>query len=153
MIDDLGDHWQKIKQQERQQQSLLEGISPSLPSLTRAQKIQERVRVVGFDWENPQQVYTQLRSEVDEVSDALVHKHKDDVLEEIGDVMFCCVNLIRHLGGDAETVMRESNQKFQNRFQTMESFAQLQNQRLESLSSQQLEELWKKAKHHLAKSR
>lgn len=146
-IGSLGDHWQKIKQQERANASLLSEIATSLPALTQAQKIQERVRIVGFDWENPQQVFEQLQSEVAEVDEALAHKQVSDVLEEVGDVMFCCVNLIRHLGGNAETVMRNSNAKFRQRFEKMEEIAQPSG--LGEFSPWALEALWKQAKKQL----
>ncbi len=152
-VSDLEKQWETIKKQERVQhnigntESILNDIAYNLPALSIAKKLQTRVASVGFDWEKQSEVLTQLKSEVIELEEAFTQNDKMAVLDEVGDVMFSCVNLIRHLREDPEQVMRQSCRKFEGRFRALESILESQNMPVEDANIIQLEEAWTQAKY------
>ncbi len=99
----------------------LDGVSPALPALTRAVKLQRRAARVGFDWPGPEPVFAKVAEELDEVRGAVSDgEGAQRVGEELGDLLFSCVNLARHLEHDPETVLRTANLRFTQRFAAME---------------------------------
>ncbi|MCF6765275.1 nucleoside triphosphate pyrophosphohydrolase [Thiotrichales bacterium 19S3-7] len=148
---ELERQWEAIKKQERQlkyknKQSILDEITQTMPALSVANKLQIRASQVGFDWDSKSHVFKQLHSEIGELAMALEGETNDRILDEIGDVMFCCVNLIRHLRADPEQVMRQANHKFEKRFRYIENTLHQSGQSIESASVEQMEILWQKAK-------
>lgn len=149
-IDALEKQWQIIKQKERNQKarktvtSVFNEIATNLPALSMANKLQSRVASVGFDWNNIADVMAQLVSEVTELQQVLLDPKK--AIEELGDLMFSCVNLSRHLKADPEQVLRQANQKFKTRFQGMEAALSQNNKTVENTTLEELERLWKKQK-------
>lgn len=143
--------WEAIKQQEREQkgaQGLLDDVPKALPAMVRAAKLQKRAGRVGFDWENRQGVLQKLQEELAELEDAVVADSTASIEEELGDVLFTCINLARHVGCDAESALRRANTKFEQRFRQVEEglqarSAQYQHQKFDSAT---LEELWLNAK-------
>ncbi|MAH83502.1 MAG: nucleoside triphosphate pyrophosphohydrolase [Rhodospirillaceae bacterium TMED8] len=120
--------WEDIKAAERKNkanandQSVLADIPIALPALIRAEKLQKRASGIGFDWPNTERVMEKVREEVDEVEAELVNGLSQDRLkDEIGDLMFVCVNLARKIGIDPETALRAANAKFEKRFRLMET--------------------------------
>ncbi len=119
--------WEKHKAQERalkgkqEDNSVLAGVALGLPGLMRAQKLQKRAARVGFDWPEPEGVMQKLNEELLELTGELDSGDKHHIADEVGDVLFTCVNLARHLGVDAEEAMRAANAKFERRFRQMES--------------------------------
>lgn len=102
--------------------SVLDGISHTLPATSRAQKLQRRAAQVGFDWPSPAGVIAKIGEELDELQTSLSHDDPvERVQEELGDLLFSCVNLARHLELDAETALRHANRKFETRFRDMEA--------------------------------
>ncbi|TNF69988.1 MAG: nucleoside triphosphate pyrophosphohydrolase [Gammaproteobacteria bacterium] len=143
--------WEEIKKQERklklqEKHSILDEITQSMPSLSVANKLQTRASQVGFDWRSRKEVFKQLHSEVDELNFALDNESDDEILAEIGDIMFACVNLIRHLRADPEQVMRKANHKFERRFRYIEETLHKCGQSLEDASIDEMDKLWHKAK-------
>ena len=143
--------WEKQKAIERSesldQNGALEGVALALPALMRAQKLQKRAARVGFDWPNIEPVMEKIREEIDEVIDALNSKrNKDHIAEEIGDLLFSCVNLARHTGIDAEQALMGANEKFQQRFKFIELQLNDSGKNVEECSLELLEELWNEAK-------
>jgi ATP diphosphatase len=140
------------KQQETFQQSLpvsvLNDIPLSLPALSRAQKIQKRCATVGFDWHSPEQVLDKVREEVEEVQVEQDAGERELLGEEIGDLLFACVNLARVHKFDAESVLRQANHKFEKRFRGVEALAHEQGSHLERLSLPEMEALWVKVKEN-----
>ena len=141
--------WETFKAGERQSlddDSVLAGVPLALPALVRAQKLQARAARVGFDWHQIPAVLDKLQEELDELKAAcenaepLPRQH-----EELGDLLFSCVNLARHLQADAETLTRHASQKFETRFRWMESLTDSEHG-LEALSADELEALWRQAK-------
>ena len=152
-VSDVSDGWEKIKRTERQrkqQPGILDDIPVSLPALTRAQKIQKRASRVGFDWADVAGVFEKLEEEICELKEALVEGEKAAIESELGDVLFCVVNLARHLDFDAETAMRGATRKFEGRFRLMEEQAIANGSRLEDESVSTLEARWQTAKRDLS---
>ena len=148
-VSDVSDSWEKIKRTERQgkqQSGILDDIPVSLPALTRAQKIQKRASRVGFDWADVAGVFEKLEEEICELKEALVEGKEPAIESELGDVLFCVVNLARHLNFDAETVTRGATRKFEGRFRFMEEQAIASGSRLEDESVNTLEARWQAAK-------
>ncbi|MHB1355445.1 MAG: bifunctional methyltransferase/pyrophosphohydrolase YabN [Anaerolineae bacterium] len=137
--------WEQIKRQERgdKQKSLLDGISRALPALLQAMEIQRRVTRVGFDWPNAEQVMDKVLEELDE------WRHADDPKSrssELGDLLFSLVNLARWYELDAESSLRQTNQRFTRRFAYMERQAARKGQALEKLDPLEMDALWEHAK-------
>jgi len=141
--------WEKQKHSERQKKSkqgtgsLLDDIPSVLPELKRAQKIQKRVAKQGFDWSNIAQVWDKLEEESNEVKDAAKTENKQHLEEEIGDLLFVCVNLARHYKVDADIALRVANKKFEKRFRKVEAIA---SKGIAKYTPEQLEEFWQQAK-------
>lgn len=141
--------WEVIKQAERdskQQSQILSDVPIALPALPRAQKLQKRVAQVNFDWPDASAVLDKLQEEVDELRVAVASAKAADIHDEMGDVLFTCVNLARHLGLDAEETLRQSSTKFEKRFSHMEAAAEAGGRALDALSQEQLDQLWSLAK-------
>lgn len=139
--------WEAMKREERRdsdQHGLLDNVAHALPALMRAQKLQKRAAKVGFDWPDRQGVLDKLHEELQELAQA--GQDPEAVLEECGDLLFSCVNLIRHAGVDAEEALRRANRKFERRFRCMESALQAQGQDIHDAGPQALDRLWDEAK-------
>jgi ATP diphosphatase len=146
------DNWEKSKAAERDQKSvsekasLLAGVAQSLPALKRAQKLQKRAARVGFDWPQVAPVLDKLDEEITELRAALAAGDKAAQQEELGDLLFTCVNLARHLDVDSEEALRQCNRKFEQRFGYIERSLQQQGREMSACSSDELEDLWQAAK-------
>jgi len=136
--------WQRAKAAKRK--SVVENIPQTLPALTRAVKLNDRVSAIGFDWDNPQQVINKVREELDELESSLESGHEKQVQDELGDVLFACANLSRHLKTDAETALRHANRKFIERFQILEGLAKERNLKITELTFNELDALWQEVK-------
>ena len=150
--DQLHQQWDQIKQLERAErssaesvttESALDNLTDGLPGLIKAWKLQEKASKVGFDWDNVEGVQQQLLSELKEIEDATDSAH---IEEEIGDLLFCAVNLARHHGVHPEMALTKANVKFERRFRAMESLSESQEKVFESLSLQEKDELWNQVK-------
>jgi tetrapyrrole methylase family protein/MazG family protein len=146
--------WEKLKSQEKtglKRASRLDGIPKHLGALQRGQRMQEKAARVGFDWPNVVGVLDKLHEEMLELAQAQRAKQDDaHVREELGDVFFTLVNLARSLGIDAESAVREANDKFYRRFGFMERAAAQSGKALSDLTLDELEELWQQAKTQAA---
>lgn len=154
-VEEVRHSWESIKQREREarnQSGVLADIPLALPALSRAQKVQKRVAQVNFDWPDTAAVMDKLREELDELRLAMCAQDSRGVDEEMGDVLFTCVNLARHLGLDAERSLRSSTVKFERRFQAMESRVATAGEELSSLGEERYDQLWRQAKSDLARS-
>lgn len=142
--------WEAIKQTERASRSLggvLDDVPVALPALPRAQKLQKRAALVGFDWQDIDGVLARMDEEIRELRAALQVDSRPEIAEEMGDVLFTCVNLARHLELDAETVLRQASAKFESRFRDMEAAAATAGRAsLAELTADELDRLWVAAK-------
>lgn len=148
-VEDVKESWESIKEAERHARSrpgILADVPLALPALPRAQKLQRRAARVNFDWPEAGAVLGKLREEIDELEQALAGEGPDAVREEMGDLLFTCVNLARHLGLDAEGSLRQASTKFERRFRAMEALAGEVGGSLEGLDAEALEALWEQAK-------
>jgi MazG family protein len=118
--DEVLRNWEKLKAQEKGQRGILAGVPRSMPALTRAQRIGEKVSRVGFDWEDAAGSRTKVAEEIGELDRAIEQGDAHAIEEETGDVLFALVNLSRHLGVDAEAALRRTIDKFTARFAHVE---------------------------------
>lgn len=141
--------WEAIKREERKEKSqegVLADVPVALPALPRAQKLQKRAAQVNFDWSDTNAVLSKLEEEIAELREAMAVGQKEEIAEEMGDVLFSCVNLSRHLGLDAEASLRGASSKFERRFMAMEASAAAADTSLQALSAAELDALWEAAK-------
>lgn len=136
---------QKSKGQKTQTESML-SVPRELPALMRAQKIQHKAAKIGFDWDNADGAFEKLYEEINELKTAMEHGSKAEIDDELGDVLFSCVNISRFVGADSEEALTASTDKFLSRFALVEQMAKEQGIDMKSSSIQQLDELWDKAK-------
>ena len=161
--DQVVTNWEKIKGQEREikrakQQaadsdvgqteslSILDEVPRALPALERARKLQKKAARAGFDWTEIAPVIAKLREELDEFEQALSEGDSDRAASELGDVFFSAVNLARHQKTEPETVLRQANLKFEDRFRWIEARLSAESRSLESCSLEELDALWAEAK-------
>ena len=141
--------WEAIKQAERDakhQHSVLDDVPNALPAMQRSAKLQKRAANVGFDWPDVTPVLANMAEELEEIEQAFASGDKDHTLEELGDLMFACVNMARHLKQDPEQVMRAANAKFERRFRFLETQLVEAGESLESVNLERMEAGWKAAK-------
>jgi XTP/dITP diphosphohydrolase len=138
-------NWEQLKLQEGKK-SLLEGVPNSLPSMVKAFRIQQKVKQVGFEWENKEQVWDKVEEEIKELQVEIEAKNQDKMEAEFGDVLFSLVNYARFLNIDPETALERTNKKFKYRFELMESYANENGLDLASLSLAEKDALWNKIK-------
>ncbi len=158
--DELEKQWQLLKRKEREKKaqkkanasldnmSILEDIAENLPSLSYAQKLQTRAQSVGFDWKNTADVLQVLKAEITELEEAIKVGDIKEMHEELGDVVFSCVNLSRHLKADAEQLLRQANSKFKRRFMGVESALKEKGIAIETADLDLMEALWQLQKEH-----
>ncbi|MCD6577209.1 MAG: nucleoside triphosphate pyrophosphohydrolase [Anaerolineaceae bacterium] len=150
-VQDVMKNWEKIKSEERSHRegnkidSILSSIPKQLPSLSVAQKYQERVARVGFDWEEISPVFGKVDEELAEVKSA---KTKEALEEELGDLLFAVVNLVRWKGFDAESALRLTNAKFRSRFEYIEKTTSAEGKSLTDLTLIEMDTLWEEAKQN-----
>jgi len=141
--------WEAIKQAERDakhQHSVLDDVPNALPAMQRSAKLQKRAANVGFDWPDVTPVLANMAEELEEIEQAFASGDKDQTLKELGDLMFACVNMARHLKQDPEQVMRAANAKFERRFRFLETQLVEAGESLESVDLERMEAGWKAAK-------
>ena len=149
-VDSQWRNWEQLKAKEatgQKRKSRLDGIPKHLGALQRGQRMQEKAARVGFDWPGVRGILDKLHEELGELAEARRERQDDPhVREELGDVFFTLVNLSRAMGIDAETAVREANEKFYRRFSFMERHAAKDGKALSDMSLDELEELWQLAK-------
>ena len=152
--------WEDQKADERAAKAQAEGRTPSvlddvargLPALMRAEKLQKRAVRVGFDWPDVNPVFDKVREELAEITEVLeaapagAAPDPERLEDELGDLLFTCVNLARKLGTDPETALRRTNAKFERRFRDVEAYAAADGHSLKDLDIDALEALWTRAK-------
>lgn len=141
--------WEHIKTAERggRRDSVLDGVPLPLPALTRALKLQRKAARVGFDWPEAPPVVDKIQEELEEIRVELAAGSDAARLrEEVGDILFACVNLARHLKIDPEGALRGANRKFETRFRRIESWLAETGRRPEQASLAEMDALWERAK-------
>lgn len=142
---DVKANWERIKLQEGKK-SVLQGVPTGLPALVKANRIQEKVAGVGFDWEHPEQVLDKVREELGELEAERRAGNADALEAEMGDVFFSLVNYARFLGINPENALERTNKKFMARFGYLESQAREAGRELSDMSLAEMDVHWEEAK-------
>ncbi len=138
-------NWENLKLKEGKE-SVLEGVPRSLPAIVKANRIQDKVAGVGFDWEEPQQVFEKLKEELEELQHEVSIDNKDEIEAEFGDVLFSMVNYARFLKVNPENALERTNKKFIKRFQYLEGKAKEKNKALKDMTLAEMDVFWNEAK-------
>lgn len=135
-------NWEKLKLKEGKK-SVLEGVPRSLPAMVKAQRIQDKAKGVGFDWENADQVWEKVLEELNEFKEA---KTTEEQEEEFGDLLFSLINYARFKGIHPEDALEKTNKKFIYRFQYLETESAKDGKKMGEMSLNEMDEYWNKAK-------
>jgi len=127
--DQVKANWEKLKLKEGKK-SVLEGVPNSLPALVKATRIQEKVRGVGFDWDDKTQVWEKVQEELQELKEAEESRNQEEIESEFGDVLFALINYARFIGVNPENALEKTNLKFKRRFTTMEDFIRMEKKKI-----------------------
>lgn len=141
--------WEEIKKEEKGESTItesLERIPAYLPALLKAEKIQFKASLVGFEWDNIEDVYKKIEEEYKELLDECKSRNIKYIKEELGDLLFSIVNLARFLKINPEEALNLTNDKFINRFKFIENSAIEMNKKLDEMTLEEMDELWEKAK-------
>jgi XTP/dITP diphosphohydrolase len=143
--DEVKQNWEALKLKEGKS-SVLEGVPNSLPALVKANRIQDKVAGVGFDWEEPHQVWEKVEEELSEFKTEVKNGDKQRIEDEFGDVLFSMVNYARFLKINPENALERTNKKFVKRFQYLENRAKEINKSLEEMTLSEMDYFWEEAK-------
>lgn len=143
--EEVKQNWEQIKLKEGKK-SVLEGVPAGLPALVKANRIQDKVSGVGFDWEEPEQVFEKLQEELQEFTDEVKSGDAEKMEAEFGDVLFSMVNYARFLDINPENALERTNKKFSRRFQYLESKAKEIGKSLKEMTLQEMDVFWEEAK-------
>lgn len=144
--EDVKDNWEKLKLKEGKK-SVLEGVPKSLPPLVKAYRMQEKVKGVGFEWKERNQVWDKVMEELGELKREVDSgAPKERVEDELGDLLFAIVNYARYVGVNPEDALERTNKKFLRRFQFIETEAAKDGKKLEDMTLEQMDAYWNKAK-------
>ena len=138
-------NWEQLKLKEGKK-SVLEGVPKSLPAMVKANRIQDKVSGVGFDWEEPYQVFAKVQEELAELKDEVKAGNQDLIESEFGDVLFSMINYARFLKVDPESALERTNKKFIRRFQYLEQKSKDMNKPLSEMSLAEMDVYWEEAK-------
>jgi len=138
-------NWESLKLKEGRN-SVLEGVPKSLPALVKANRIQDKVSAVGFDWEEPEQVFEKVQEELNELQHEISENNQEKIEAEFGDVLFSMINYARFLKVDPENALERTNKKFIKRFKYLEGKAKEQGRALGDMTLAEMDVYWNEAK-------
>lgn len=145
--EDVKQNWEQIKLKEGKK-SVLEGVPNSLPAIVKANRIQDKVAGVGFDWEEPYQVWEKVQEELAELNAEIEKGNTDKIASEFGDVLFSMVNYARFIQVNPENALERTNKKFIKRFQYLEEAAKKEGKSLADMSLAEMDVFWNESKKH-----
>lgn len=144
---EVAQNWEQIKLKEKGgNKTVLAGVPAALPAMIKADRIQEKAANVGFDWEQPRQVWAKVREEVEELSQEIDSMNREQMEEEMGDVLFSIINAARLYKINPENALEKTNKKFISRFNHVESRAKEMGRNLKDMTLAEMDELWNEAK-------
>jgi XTP/dITP diphosphohydrolase len=143
--DDVKQNWEQIKLKEGKK-SVLEGVPKSLPAMVKANRIQDKVAGVGFDWEKPEQVWEKVQEELAELNEEIKKGTTDKIESEFGDVLFSMINYSRFINVNPENALERTNKKFISRFQFLEAEAKKLGKSLHDMTLAEMDVFWNEAK-------
>lgn len=138
-------NWEQLKLKEGKN-SVLEGVPKSLPAMVKANRIQDKVAGVGFDWEYPEQVFEKVKEELQELQNEVDQNNHDAIESEFGDVLFSFINYARFLKINPENALERTNKKFMSRFMYLEQKAKEIGRSLDQMSLEEMDVYWEEAK-------
>lgn len=145
--DEVLQNWESLKLKEKGgNKTVLSGVPVSLPSLIKAERIQEKAANVGFDWDEPRQAWEKFKEEMGEFEAEWIKDNKTEMEKEIGDIFFSLINVARLCGINAENALEKTNQKFITRFNYLEQKAKEQGKTLKEMTLGEMDEIWEEAK-------
>ena len=142
---EVSSNWEKIKQQEGKK-SILSGLPATMPAMTKALRLQEKTKKVGFEWENTAQVREKVREEMEELEKEVADGNATAIEDEFGDVMFAMINYARFLQVDPDRALERTNQKFIRRFTRIEELAAEEGKTVHDMGLWEMDALWNKVK-------
>ena len=148
--EEVKQNWEKLKLKEGKN-SVLEGVPKSLPALVKANRIQDKVAGVGFDWEEPQQVWEKVQEELSELNEEVNNNNNnntDNIESEFGDVLFSMINYARFINVNPENALERTNKKFIKRFQFLEEAAKKEGKELSNMSLSEMDVYWNQSKKY-----
>lgn len=156
--EDVNRNWEQIKMLEKKDQkkkSVLSGVPQGMPALIKAQRMQEKVASVGFDWDEPEQVWLKVQEELEELhveakKHALDGNNHDRMEKEFGDLLFSLVNYARFLKINSEDALEHTNLKFRNRFEYLESRVNDAGGNLKDMTLAEMDAIWEESKQYFA---
>ena len=149
-VDKVLEKWENVKWSEKgitRQHTVLENVPRALPALMRSYKVQKKAADVGFDWDDVSGAFQKIKEETDELLEVCETKRQDDIIGEVGDLLFSVVNVARFLGVDPEQALARTTDKFVRRFTYVEETAVSNGQKLQEMTLAEMDELWEEAKH------
>lgn len=144
-------NWEKIKLEEKGNDSVLGGVPKSLPALVKAMRIQEKARGAGFDWERREQVWEKVEEEIQEFKTAMDAESgqrltREEAMAEFGDLLFSLINYARFIDVNPEEALERTNKKFIKRFQYLEKESAKEGRKLSEMSLDEMDVYWNRAK-------
>ncbi|MDG1172613.1 MAG: nucleoside triphosphate pyrophosphohydrolase [Polaribacter sp.] len=143
--EDVKRNWEQLKLKEGKK-SVLEGVPQSLPAVIKASRIQEKVAGIGFDWEQPEQVWDKVQEELSELNEEIKAGNNENIEKEFGDVLFSMINYARFINVNPENALEKTNKKFINRFQYLERESKKEGKNLADMSLAEIDIYWEKSK-------
>lgn len=141
------ERWEELKQQEKGgNKTVLSGVPASLPTLIKAYRIQDKARGVGFDWEQPEDVWMKVDEELRELREAITSGSAEDSEAELGDFLFSVINVARKYGINPDNALERTNAKFIRRFSYVEAKAKEAGRSLRDMTLAEMDALWDEAK-------
>ena len=138
-------NWENLKLKEGRE-SVLEGVPKSLPAMVKANRIQDKVASVGFDWEEPHQVFDKVKEEIFELQSEIKKGATENIESEFGDVLFSLINYARFIKVNPENALEKTNKKFINRFKFLEKAAKKEGKQLSEMTLQEMDNYWNASK-------
>ena len=144
--DDVKKNWEELKM--REGRAVLQGVPRSLPAMIKANRIQEKVRAVGFDWDKREQVWDKVREEMDELAAEVEKADPEKMESEFGDLLFSIINAARLYRIDPETALEKTNLKFIKRFNYLEQNTLKKGRKLKDMNLDEMNGIWEQAKDY-----
>lgn len=146
---EVEENWEQLKMNEHSQyKPVLSGVPSSLPATVKANRIQEKVRGVGFDWESREQIWDKVTEELDELKEEVTAGSKADIEAELGDLFFSLINAARLYEIDPEAALEKTNRKFISRFNYLEQKTLARGQSLREMTLDEMNVIWEEAKQY-----
>jgi XTP/dITP diphosphohydrolase len=144
--DDVKKNWEELKL--REGRTVLGGVPRGLPAMIKANRIQEKVRAVGFDWDERDQVWDKVKEELDELAEEVKKEDSGKMESEFGDLLFSVINAARLYGIDPETALEKTNLKFMKRFKYLEQNTLKKGRKLKDMNLDEMNGIWEQAKDY-----